>query len=76
MVEVRSASAGSSSASGVVTRQRLSGLPAAVEERDGEEHAETVIAPPPISVQRAPKVAPTQPTTGAPSGVPPITTIM
>src|SRR5689334_21036738 len=30
-----------------------------------------VSAPPPISVQRAPKVPPTQPTTGAPRGVPP-----
>ena len=33
-------------------------------------------APPPISVQRAPKVAPTQPTTGAPIGVPPMKIIM
>src|SRR3954449_5344584 len=35
-----------------------------------------VAAPPPMRVQRAPNVSPTQPTMGEPSGVPPMRTIM
>jgi hypothetical protein len=35
-----------------------------------------VATPPPISVHRAPKVWPTQPTIGAPIGVPPMKIIM
>lgn len=36
----------------------------------------TVTAPPPMSVHRAPNTSPIQPTIGAPSGVPPMKIIM